>query len=154
MSWRTVQLAQELCDQDHVILNLFQNQPVQYVGSDAEFAKRLTVSADASNLILILDQPQWCSNVISACQHYLDSNIDRFYIGVNRYTLLGNDTNWPVAVTGRHGIDYVEFLSSIVHKLGFSVTASGTMDNDLGRHFNFVQPLTWIYGIKKTNHSH
>lgn len=153
MSWRSVQLGQQLCDQDNLILELFKHEPVKYVGEDLEFQKHLTVSNSAPNLILILNYPLWCSDVIKMCRSNLTDGIDKFYIGVNRYTLLGNDTTRIIPNTGQHGLDYVNFLKSIVEELDFCVTRTGTLDNDLGRYFNFVQPLTWVYGRKATNKS-
>lgn len=154
MNWRTIQLGQGLCDQDRIILDLFKDKQVQYIGNDLEFAKHLTISNDAPNLILILNNPVWCSDVVKTCRQYLNSTIDTFYIGANRYTVLGNDTNQTIETTNQHGNDYIKFLSSIVSDLGFNVVRSGTLDNDLGRYFNFVQPLTWIYGIKTTDRTH
>ena len=153
MSWRSIQLGQELCDQDKIILDLFQNKQVKYVGIDREFRQRLNTSTTAKNLVLVLNQNQWCSDIVKACQQHLDSTIDKFYIGINRYIILGNDTNRNVQLTGQHGNDMVEFVSSIVSEQGFTVTKYGVFDNDLGRYFNFVQPLTWVYGTKATNKS-
>lgn len=151
MNWRSIQLGSNLCDQDKIIIDLFKDRPVKYIGTDLEFKKNLNVNNAASNLILILNQPQWCSDVIKICRDCLDSTIDKFYIGVNRYQLLGNDTTRNIESSGQHGVDYIKFLTTIVTELGFCVTKTGSFDNDLGRYFNFVQPLTWIYGNNVTN---
>lgn len=151
MSWRSIQLAQNLCDQDKIILNLFKDSTVKYVGGDQEFKQHLHISDTASNLVLVINNTVWCSDVIAICQTHLIDAIDKFYIGVNRYTLLGNDTCRNMEITNQPGNDYNRFLTSIVNDLGFCVLESGTFDNDLGRYFNFVQPLTWIYGNKITN---
>ena len=153
MSWRTIQLGQGLCDQDRIILDLFKDKTVRYVGSDNEFKMHLNLSDNASNLVLILNQLQWCSNIIKVCQQYLTNDVNDFYIGINRYTILGNDTLRKIETIGQNGIDIVNFLSSVVAEQGFQVTKSGTFDNDLGRYFNFVQPLTWVYGTNVTNKS-
>ena len=151
MSWRSVQLGHRLCDQDKIILDLFNNEPVKYVGIDTEFKQHLNEDSSASNLILVLNQPMWCSDVIQSCHTHLTSSINKFYIGVNRYYLLGNDTTRSIPRTNHFGHDYINFLTTIVNELGYCVTKTGTLDNDLGHYFNFVQPLTWIYGNKITN---
>lgn len=151
MSWRSIQLGQRLCDQDKIILDLFKAEPVKYIGIDTEFKQHVNENSSASNLILILNQPMWCSNIIQSCHLHLTSSIDKFYIGLNRYYLLGNDTTINIHATNQRGYDCIEFLTTVVNDLGFCVTKTGTFDNDLGRYFNFVQPLTWIYGNKITN---
>lgn len=151
MSWRSVQLGQELCEQDNIILDLFNNELVKYVGIDTEFKQHLNEDSSASNLILVLNQPMWCSDIIQSCHAHLTSSIDKFYIGLNRYYLLGNDTTRHIHKTDHYGQDCIKFLTTVVNDLGFCVTKTGTFDNDLGRYFNFVQPLTWIYGNKITN---
>lgn len=153
MSWRDIQLGQDLCDQDLIILDLFKDTAVKYVGPDIKFSKLLNTSDTATNLILILNQPQWCSNIIRTCQTHLTDSINNFYIGINRYTILGNDTTRSIKITKQQGINCVELLNAVVNELGFGVTQSGTFDDDLGRHFNFVQPLTWVYGNKITDKS-
>lgn len=149
MSWRTVQLGNDLCDQDRKILNLFDNQPVRYIGTDIEFAQHLNTSESASNLILIFNRNQWCSDIIDRCSRFLTPEIDQFYIGINRYTVLGNDTNQTIDMSASNGENLIKFLTKTVNHLGFIVTDYGTFDNDLGRYFNFIQPLTWMYGKQK-----
>lgn len=148
MSWRSTQLNQELCDQDRVILDLFDGKDVHYVGYDQEFKSLLNHSAESKNLILIFNRPVWCSDIVAQCHRYLTPLIETFYIGVNRYCIKGNDTVKMFATTGNHGQDIVNMLNTIVSDVGCSVVKSGHYDQDLGRHFNFVQPLTWIYGAK------
>lgn len=151
MSWRGVQLGQSLCDQDKIIVDLFRKEPVRYIGSDTEFATNLETAADAENLVLILNRPMWCSEIIQLCRTHLDSGINKFYIGINRYVILGNDTNVSFVTSEQPGMDVINLLASVVNEQGFCITKSGTFDHDLGRYFNFVQPLTWIYGIKIAN---
>lgn len=151
MSWRTVQLGHKLCDQDKIIIDLFNDDPVRYVGFDTEFQKKLNIADSAPNLILILNSPAWCSNIVKSCQTHLTAQVEHFYIGINRYTLLGNDTTIKINLTNEHGVNCLKFLEVVVKDLGYSVLKSGTFDNDLGRYFNFVQPLTWMYGTKTAN---
>jgi len=150
MTWRSVQLGTGACNQDNIILELFNNKPVRYLGSDIEFSRRLNINDTAPNLILILNHPLWCSDIVKACCLHVDKTVDTFYIGINRYTILGNDTNRFNVSSGQHGTDIIKFLDSVLSEQGFCVTKSGSMDNDLGYYFNFVQPLTWIYGTKVT----
>ena len=152
MSWRVTQLNQELCDQDRVILDLFAGQDVNYVGRDSEFKKLVNHNSSSTNLILIVNNSVWCSDIIELISQHLKRPVETFYIGLNRYCVKGNDTEGNFLDTGSHGNDLVLMVSNIVSKLGYSVTKFGSYDNDLGRHFNFVQPLTWAYG-SKTNTS-
>lgn len=149
MSWRQQQLNGTLCNQDQLILDLFKNQPVKYHSDDKEFAKHLIISEHSSNLILILNRPMWCSDMISVCYNHLTEKIDTFYIGINRYHVLGNDTTLELPCSKNYGQDIIDFLTSIVNTLGYNISRSGTFDNDQGKYFNFIQPLTWMYGSKK-----
>jgi uncharacterized protein (DUF302 family) len=54
---------------------------------------------------------------------------------------LGNDTKLLVD-------DLVGLLAYAVKQQGFKVVKKSQIERDLGRYFNFVQPLTWIYGTK------
>ena len=152
MSWRSTQLNQELCYQDRVILDLFANKDVNYLGRDLEFKKLLNHNSSATNLILIVDNNVWCSDIIKLIGQHLKYPVETFYIGLNRYCIKGNDTEEKFLSTGKHGDDLVLMISNVVFKLGYSVTKFGCYDNDFGRYFNFVQPLTWVYG-SKTNTS-
>ena len=151
MSWRRTQLDQSLCDQDRLILQLFENRSVKYIGQDAEFAEHLTVDNDSPNLILIINQPVWCSELVSLCKTHLTAPIQTFYIGINRYCIKGNDTKVNINLSDSKGKDLIDFVSG--QASGYVITQSGHHDLDLGRHFNFVQPLTWVYGHKTTNQS-
>jgi hypothetical protein len=144
MSWRSVQLGSTLCDQDQLIVDLFQGMPVNYVGNDAEFAQYLNCGEMADNLILTINCAHWVSDILKICQKHLTDNIERVYFSVNRYCLLGNDTELPVN-------DLVELLAYTVRQHGFKVVKQSRIERDLGRYFNFIQPLTWIYGTKTTN---
>jgi hypothetical protein len=151
MSWRNTQLGNQLCDQDQLILSLFHNKNVNYVGPDLEFQKKLAYQDNANNLVLIFNQPIWVSDIISACQQHLTDRVDTFYIGINRYYVLGNNTSRNIISRGCHGNDLVQFLKELVLEHGYLTSKSGHYDQDQGRYFNFVQPLTWIYGHKITN---
>jgi hypothetical protein len=154
MSWRLTQLGSELCEQDQVILNLFKDRPVRYIGTDTEFAAKLNCEQSSTELILILNQPLWTSQLIDQCRQYLVNPINTFYIGINRYCVKGNNTTRNFVNTGSHGSDLINMLEDIISELGYEKTNSGNFDCDLGRYFNFVQPLTWIYGKQKTNSNH
>jgi hypothetical protein len=148
MSWRSTQLDQELCDQDRIILNLFADKDVNYIGRDVEFRKLLNHNSFATNLILIVDDNVWCSDIIKMLNQHLKYSVETFYIGLNRYCVKGNDTEEKFLDTGNHGNDLISMIDNIVSKLNYSVIKSGCYDNDFGRYFNFVQPLTWAYGSK------
>jgi len=79
MSWRSVQLNNNLCDQDQLILELFQEKSVNYVGSDTEFAQHLNCNPSANNLILIINQVHWVSDILKICQEKLTDNIECVY---------------------------------------------------------------------------
>ena len=153
MSWRSTQLGNECCDQDLLIMQLFSNQTVNYQGPDREFAAKLNVDPNSTNLVLVINQLLWCSEIVEICQRRLVRPIDCFYIGINRYLIKGNDTDKQLVDTESPGQDIVDFLTTVVEQQNYTVTKSGTFDQDQGRYFNFVQPLTWIYGSKKANTS-
>ena len=151
MSWRTIQLGNQLCNQDQLILNLFRNKTVNYIGNDHEFKQHLTQDPMSKNLVLVINHPIWISNIITSCNQNLTEKIESFYIGINRYCIQGNDTNKIIKSTSNHGSDLIDLVTELARYQGFLVTKSGQFDNDLGRYFNFVQPLTWVYGHKSTN---
>ena len=153
MKWRTTQLGSSLCDQDQLILKLFDQHIVRYVGEDFEFAKNLNQSDDCENLILIINRPVWCSDIIKICNQQLIDTVQNFYIGVNRHVIKGNDTTAEIDNTDQYGIDVINFLKWQLQKQGYTVTKLGYFDHDQGRYFNFVQPLTWVYGNKNSNTS-
>lgn len=148
MSWRSVQLGQELCDQDRTILDLFAGKDVNYVGNDLEFRSMLKHNPGSNNLILVFNSSAWLSDIVAKCKHYLSLPVDSFYIGINRYCIKGNDTTVQFAQSNVPGQDIIDVLKQLVAEQGYIVSKSGYYDNDFGRHFNFVQPLTWIYGSK------
>lgn len=153
MSWRLTQLNGRLCEQDNIILDLFKDQAVKCVGADPEFAQHLTVNNNSSNLILILNRPLWISDLYNELQQYLQLPITNFYIGINRYKILGNDTDCVFQNSNKFGTDLLRVVDKFVTRLNYTVIKQGTHDNDQGRYFNFVQPLTWVYGSHATNQS-
>lgn len=153
MSWRFTQLGNQLCDQDRLILSLFENKSVNYVGKDPEYQNWLTVDPQSKNLVLIFNSPMWVSDLINNCRKHLSPDVEIFYIGINRYQVLGNDTNLVFKSDTAHGLRLLNLISTVVLHQGFEVIKSGHFDHDLGRYFNFVQPLTWVYGHNLTNQS-
>jgi hypothetical protein len=132
-------------------MGLFNHNDVNYVGPDFEFRQKLNHRSDSKNLVLILNTPMWVSDIVMSCQKNLCRGIRTFYIGINRYQVLGNDTTRVYGTTENCSLDLIHLLSTQVKEQGFDVTKSGQFDHDLGRYFNFVQPLTWIYGHDVTN---
>jgi hypothetical protein len=153
MSWRTTQLGNQLCEQDKLIVSLFDNKDVNYIGVDFEFQQMLEHNPDSENVVLILSTPGWVSDIVAMCRQHLSPSVRTFYIGINRYQVLGNDTTNIFNTTENPGADLISLLTDIVLEQGFTVTKSGHFDRDLGRYFNFVQPLTWVYGHNVTNRS-
>jgi hypothetical protein len=151
MSWRRTQLENQLCDQDQLILGLFNNRSVRYIGDDVEFAQHLTLDNTSTNLILVLNSPMWISDLYRILHKNLTHPVTNFYIGINRYYILGNDTTMIIEDFGQAGANIIQVVDKIVKKLNFKITKHGTYDHDRGRHFNFVQPLTWAYGSHVTN---
>lgn len=147
MSSRQIQLNNQLCNQDLIILDLFKNKSVKYVGTDYEFAQHLRIDQSSKDLILILNRPLWLSEVCTQIKNSLAEPTDTFYIGINRYTVLGNDTNLQITHGHTHSDTLINFVKQIVADLNYIVVDSGAYNNDRGRYFNFIQPLTWIYGV-------
>jgi hypothetical protein len=152
MSWRSLQIKQNACTQDRVVMNLFKNKTVCYVGRDLEFASKLNVDINAKNLIAIINSPYW----LSACIDYVRSlleigRFETFYIGINRYHILGNDTDLKFDPNCDSGAHLINLLSQIATQQGYTVNQSSYFDDDLGRHMNFVQPVTWVYGTSTVN---
>lgn len=151
MSWRTVQLNDQLCDQDRLLMDLFANSSVNYIGFDHEFKQRLAHDSTSSNLVLILNSPIWVSDIVATCQKHLTNSVETFYIGINRYVVLGNDTTMLIKNTENRGKDLIHLITELVKIQNFSVSKYGHFDQDHGRYFNFIQPLTWVYGHKTTD---
>jgi hypothetical protein len=148
MTWRFTQLNGRLCDQDKLIVNLFQNRPVRYIGNDTEFAQHLNLDSKSTSVVAIFNRSGWLSELINFIDQSVSGSTE-FYVGINRYSLLGNDTDCQFE--NGHSNTLIEFIKSNLNNLGYSVTQSGFIDDDKGKYFNFVQPLTWIYGTNKSN---
>ena len=155
MSWRYVQLKNQNCDQDNIILDLFKGQSVQYIGSDPEFVKKLTLDNNSSNLIAIFNNKEkWLSELIGFVEEQLDkTQYQTFYFGINRYLISGNDTNLSFDQTKSSGEQIIALVTNIFKHFNCYVIQSGKFDDDAGRYFNFVQPLTWIYGCRHVSNS-
>lgn len=152
MSWRSLQLRQKACSQDQVVLELFKNKKVKYFGTDVEFAAMLDLDADSQHLVSVINRPLWLSEMIDTAKQLLVPNkFETFYVGVNRYQIIGNDTDITFDRRIDSGATIINLLTSIAQKQGYAVIKSGYFDNDQGRHMNFVQPVTWIYGSSTTN---
>jgi hypothetical protein len=148
MSWRYVQLKNQNCDQDSIILDLFNGQSVTYLGQDNEFAEKLLLDDDSSNLIAIFNNKEtWLSELIQFVEEQLKKpHYQTFYFGINRYLISGNDTNLSFDQSKSTGEQLINLVTNIFEHFDCHVIQSGKFDEDAGRYFNFVQPLTWIYG--------
>lgn len=152
MSWRSLQLRQKACSQDQVVLELFKNKKVKYIGADFEFAAMLDLDAQSQHLVYVINQPLWLSEMLDKVKKLLVPNeFKTFYISVNRYQIVGNDTDITFDRRIDSGATIINLLTSIAQKQGYAVIKSDYFDNDRGRHMNFVQPVTWIYGTSTDN---
>ena len=90
MSWRTIQLGDSNCDQDQIILDLYKDTAVNYIGNDPDFARKLTLDTDSEHAVAVFNQPGLLSDFIDFVQQLAEYKT--FYLGINRYFILGNDT--------------------------------------------------------------
>lgn len=147
MSGRVTQLANELCEQDQLILDLFKDKLVKFVGSDLSFARNLSIDPMAANLVAIYNTEGWVSNLIDFITlHLCSKHYTNFYFGINRYQLIGNNTNLVFDSSTDSGQLIIDLIDTIAKKYGYQIQQSGYYDNDFGKKFNFIQPLTWVYG--------
>jgi hypothetical protein len=152
MSWRSLQLRQKACSQDQVVLDLFKNKKVKYIGADFEFAAMLDLDAHSQHLVYVLNHPLWLSEMIDKVKKLLVPNeFKTFYISVNRYQIIGNDTDITFDRRVDSGATIINLLTNIAQKQGYAVIKSDYFDDDRGHHMNFVQPVTWIYGTSINN---
>lgn len=157
MNWRKTQLGYDLCDQDRVILNLIGQRPVRIHGQDAGFAQFCTVDPGSSFCLVFFNQPVWLSQIRDLLRRDLTSEITHCYIGINRYRILGNDIVQdilPKNPSSSHGQNLIAVISLWLEDLNLQVKQTGAMDQDRGKYFNFVQPLTWIYCERETLSAH
>ncbi len=151
MTWRSLQLRSGDCTQDSIVLNLFQGKTVRYVGTDKEFEKRLRLDPDSKNLIAVVNRSIWLSELIEFVKVNLSVPTESFYFGVNRYLVQGNDTTIGFDPTQDSGLSLTKVMQQATESLGFHVAESGYFDDDQGRHFNFAQPVTYIYGTQRSD---
>jgi len=151
MTWRNLQLNNRDCTQDEIVLSLFRDRSVRYRGRDQEFQKRLTLDPASPHLVAVVNESVWLSDLIKFIREELSQPTATFYFGVNRYLIQGNDTNLVLDPTIASGAQIIEVMSRTVSQLGYQVTQSGFFDQDRGRHFNFAQPVTYIYGTQGSN---
>ena len=142
MSWRTVQLGDSNCDQDQIILDFYGNLAVNYIGNDPEFAKKLTIDANSEHAVAVFNQPGFLSEFIDFVQQL--AQYKTFYLGVNRYFILANDTTLTYDSVNKADSENL-FLTVKRVLPNCNIVQSGSFDDDQGRYFNFVQPLTWVY---------
>ena len=142
MSWRYTQLEDKNCDQDNIILDLFKNTTVKYLGSDNEFASRLNLDNNSTNIVAVINHPIWLSDLVDFINDL--NSAASFYIGINRYHILGNDTSIEFDKNKLSGENIINLIKSVA--TAHTIIKSGFFDEDQGRYFNFVQPLTWDYG--------
>lgn len=150
MSWRTIQLGSSLCDQDLLILSLFENKPVRYLGEDYFFSQKLLLDNDSTNLILIFNKPVWLSEIKKSICDSLSTPTNKIYLGINRYCIKGNDTYDNINCTNNLGNDIINYVGCYLKTFGIVEKNRGSFDHDSGKHFNFVQPITWFYGINES----
>lgn len=145
MSWRSIQIKQGSCTQDQIILDIFKNEPVKYQGKDLEFAEKLNVDPESKNLIVIINDIIWVSELIDNVSKLFDRQYNKIYIGVNRYLIAGNDTDIEFNREIKSGQLITDLISRIATYRGYQINKVGFFDEDFGRFMNFVQPLTYVY---------
>ena len=150
MTWRSLQLNHQPCSQDLIIYDLFRDLKVRYIGNDLEFANTLNLDSSSKHLILCVNHPVWLSELLHLIKQELEKNYQTFYIGINRYQIKGNDTNLKFE-SDANGLSIIKIIKNLSNMLGYNVVKQGYFDNDRGKHMNFVQPLTWVYGTHHTD---
>jgi hypothetical protein len=155
MSWRAVQLGSTTCDQDRKLLQLINNRSVRIYGDHQGFDQFCSLDPHSDFCVIFLNTPAWLSEIRDSLYKYLELPTNCVYVGVNRYQIKGNDIgNFPINHSDNHSQQILTWTQQTLHKLGFQTLQQGYMDKDLGRYFNFVQPLTWIYAERATNQSY
>jgi len=141
MSWRSVQLGNSNCDQDQIILDLYKDVAVDYIGNDTEFAEKLDINPNSEHAVAVYNQQGYLSDFIQFIRPLV--KYKTFYLGINRYFILANDTT--LTYDSINKTDSENLILTVKRILNCNIMQSGTVDNDKGRYFNFVQPLTWVY---------
>lgn len=152
MNWRTVQLGSATCDQDRKLLQLIDRRSVRIHGNHQGFDQFCNVNPQSDFCLIFFNTPAWLSEIRDRLHKYLEPPTTCVYIGINRYQIKGNDIG-PCTVnsTDNHSQQILSWTQQILSTLGFKCLQQGYMEQDVGRYFNFVQPLTWIYAEHATN---
>lgn len=152
MTWRDVQLGSDLCDQDRLILDLIQRRSVRIHGHSMGFDKFCDIDSQSDFGLIFFNQPLWLSEIKQQLLDFSAKNIKYLYVGINRYQVKGNDTSHsPENQNDTPGVELLCWLEHCLTEIGFSVKKKGFFDEDKGRFYNFVQPLTWLYAEYATN---
>lgn len=155
MSWRTIQLGDTTCDQDRKLLDFINQRPVRIHGNHAGFDQFCSVDPHSDFCVIFLNTPAWLSEIRDDLCQYLAAPTKHLYVGINRYQIIGNDVGpCPINHGSNHSQQILTWIDHLLTTLGFETLQQGHIDRDLGRFFNFVQPLTWIYAERATNQSH
>lgn len=152
MNWRATQLGTTLCDQDHLLLNLIANRPVRIHGDHCGFDQFCKIDSNSDFCLIFFNRPLWLSEIKNLCADYLEISTRYLYIGINRYQIKGNDTlHCDSTPTNTFSDEILNWMSACLKDQKFLIKQQGYFEKDQGRYFNFVQPLTWIYGEHETN---
>jgi hypothetical protein len=154
MNWRQVQLENDLCDQDQKILEIVNGRKVRLHGNHQGFDQFVDIDHQSDFAIILFTNPIWLSQIKQQLDEWVNEQINFVYIGVNRYCLLGNDT-FVKYYDGKikRGQQIINALDGFLTTKNFIMKNHGMFDDDQGRYFNFVQPLTWIYCERETDRS-
>jgi hypothetical protein len=149
MNWRTVQLGTDTCDQDREILNLVGQRSVRIYGEHLGFDQFCRTDQHSNFCLIFFNRPLWLSEIQQRCIDSVTIPTKYLYVGLNRYQIKGNDIKYSLNYPGLScGQAVLRWLENCVIDLGFTVVKKNCYENDQGRYFNFVQPLTWIYAEK------
>ncbi len=147
MSWRTVQLGTSNCDQDQIILDLYKDTAVDYIGNDPEFASKLTLDINSEHAVAVFNQPGLLSDFINFIQQL--SKYKTFYLGINRYFILGNDTTLTYDTVNK--TESENLFLTVGQVLNCNIVQSGPYDNEPGRDLDFgkifieLYILSWVW---------
>lgn len=149
MNWRYTQLGSDTCDQDRVILDFIDDRSVRIYGDHCGFDQFCQLDEHSNFCLIFFNRPLWLSEIKQRCSDYLSQPTKYVYIGLNRYQIKGNDTQYQLDNSAlSYGTQVQRWLNDCITNLGFTVIKQDCFEHDQGRYFNFVQPLTWIYAEK------
>lgn len=151
MNWRTTQLGDQLCDQDQVILDLVAGRPVRVHGNHNGFDRWIQIDDHSDFCLIFINQPFWLSQVRDFCVQHMRPGTRQVYIGINRYQIKGNDTDYQAPPHLSPGQALLRWLGMLLEHQGFIIRSQNCLERDRGRYFNAVQPLTWIYAEHETD---